>query len=120
MEPLEVTDRYSCEHCGYSGSVGQFRRPGKRGPNFVCPSCYFSSETYYLYLEDKYRPEQSAKAGFPGHYRRQLSPELFQEYEKVERRIETRRIRTSDGSNKGCLLVLIGIPTVFLGILLSR
>lgn len=114
MEPIEPTDRQVCEHCGYVAMVRNFRRPGKRGPNFVCPSCYFSSETYDLYIEDKYMPEQYANAGFAGHYRKKLSSELYQEYEKIERRIAARRAGATQSSGSGCLLLLFGIPATLL------
>lgn len=114
MEPLEDTDGYSCEHCGYSGRVGQFRMPGKGGPNFVCPRCYFSSQTYHQYLEEKYRSE----AGLPSWRSNQkLSPELFAEYAKVERRIQARRASATQNSGGGCLLVIVGIPVAVLTLL---
>ena len=117
MEPIEDTDKQTCEHCGYSAFVRIFRRPGKFGPNFVCPNCFFSSETYYLYLEDKHKSHHAEEAfkGFAA--RRKLSQEIYLEYSRFESRIEARRAKARQGASGGCVLILIGIPAALLVLL---
>jgi len=119
MEPIEDTDRYSCEHCGYLGQVRHFRRPGKNGLNFECPSCYFSSETYHLYLEDKITSSPSFEKEFPGMAslrRRKLPLDLFDEYSKIERRIQARRAADERTPNGGCMLLVIGLLVTFIAV----
>jgi hypothetical protein len=119
VEPIEDTDKQTCEHCGYAGLVRNFRRPGKFGPNFVCPNCFFSSETFFLYLEDKHSESQNMQGEFKGFIsRKKLSPELYLEYSRIESRIQARKAKASQGGSSGCVLVLIGIPSALL-ILLS-
>jgi len=113
MEPIEDTDRHLCEHCGYAGQVRHFRKPGKSGPNFVCPSCFFSTDTYYLYLEDKARSSPPSDEEFPGMAflrKKHLSPELFSEYSRIEKQINARRASAIQPSSGSCMLLAVGLP----------
>lgn len=119
MEPIEDTDPHSCEHCGHHGQIKHFRRAGKHGPNFVCPRCYFSSETYHLYLEDKITSSPSFENEFPGMAslrRRKLPRELFDEYSKIERRIQARRAAAERPASGGCMLLAFGMLATFITI----
>ncbi len=119
MEPIEDTDDESCEYCGFVGTVRQFRRPGKRMMDSVCPRCGFSKEEYYVYLSEKTLRAKAAAPDAPS-YLKFRTPEITQErfihFSRIEERIRARREAAARRGSGSCLLLLLGIPAGVLAI----
>ena len=115
MEPIEDTDPYSCDYCGHVGRVGEFRRPGKGGPNMVCPHCGFSTAEYHAYLMEK-GLRASEREGVSNLLRSRMPTDRFLALAKAEQQIKARKAAQAERAEGGCMLFILAIPTALLAL----